>query len=175
MKPIKYFLLALTLVFLWSCEEDTVSEFTGSEMSIPMISGDVQGNVTNGILTIRERTDGLAQIEIIVENVISNAQHPVHLHYGSLDDDGNIATLLNDLVETNNTGRSVTILQDLANGEQIMYSDLLVWNGSIKVHFEASGPLENELIVSTNIGLNQSENAAYIQGDKDITVCNNQF
>ena len=175
MKLLRYFLFAPLLIFLWSCEDNTVNEFTGSEMSIPMISGDVQGNVTNGILTIRERTDGLAQIEIIVENIISNAQHPVHLHYGSLDDDGNIATLLNDLTESNTIGRSVTILQELANGEQLLYSDFLVWNGSIKVHFEASGPLENELIVSTNIGLNQSKNATFIQGDKEITLCNSRF
>lgn len=175
MKSFKYLLLSFSLVFIWSCEDDIASEFTGSEMNIPMISGEVQGNVTNGMLTIRERTDGLAQIEIIVENVISNAQHPVHLHYGSLNDNGNIATLLNNLVESNTIGRSVTVLQELANGEQMLYSDLLVWNGSIKIHFEASGPLENELIVSTNIGLNQSGNAAYIRGEKEITQCNSQF
>ena len=140
-----------------------------------MIAGEVQGNTTSGIITIKERKDGAAQIEIIVQNVLPNAIHPIHLHYGSLDDNGNIATLLTELREENGSGKSITILNVLENGESINYQELLLMDGSIKIHFESSGPLENELIASTNIGINQSENRAYIDGSKSIANCNNSY
>lgn len=140
-----------------------------------MIPGTVQGNTTNGIMTIRERIDGAAQIEIIVDNVIKNAAHPIHLHYGSLEDNGNVATILNELTESNGVGRSVTVLSEISDGRILSYSDIMVWNGSIKVHFESTGPLEKALIVSSNVGLNQSENSAYMIGEKEITICNSQY
>lgn len=169
-------LASISCLFLFfSCSIEEEGLFTGKEVSIVMISGNVQNNVTNGLLTIKERSDGKAQIEIAIENLISNAIHPVHLHYGALDDGGNVATMLNNVIEENGKGKSVTILGELSNGEQLSYLDLMDWNGSIKVHFEASGPLEKALIASSNIGLNQAQNAAYMQGDKEITLCEGQF
>lgn len=172
--------VAKTLIFLSiltfiGCTNDASNEFTGNEVTIPMIAGEVQGNTTSGILTIKERTSGDAQIEIIVQNVLQNATHPIHLHYGSLDDNGNVATMLSELIEENGVGKSITILSTLENGESISYQDLILFDGSIKIHFEASGPLENALIGSTNIGLNQSENGAYIDGSKAITECNGKY
>jgi hypothetical protein len=175
MASIKNSFLIILVLITFSCSDELNGEFTGNEMTIPMISGEVEGNRTNGLVTIRERSDGKAQIELIVENVISNAEHPVHLHYGSLDDNGKIALFLNDLVEVNEIGKSITVLEELSDGELLNYHDLLMWNGSIKIHFESSGPLENALIASTNIGINQSENAPYLQGDQSITVCNSRF
>ena len=168
-------LIFLSIFTLIGCGNDASNEFTGNEVIIPMIAGEVQGNTTSGILTIKERTSGEAQIEIIVQNVLQNASHPIHLHYGSLDDNGNVATMLSELIEENGVGRSITILSTLENGENISYQDLILFDGSIKIHFEASGPLENALIGSTNIGLNQSENGAYIEGSKIITECNGKY
>jgi len=168
-------LIVLTALVVFGCSDEDTNEFTGNEMTIPMIAGEVQGNQTSGILTIKERIDGSAQIEIIVQNVLNNSRHPIHLHYGSLDDDGNIATLLEELVETNGVGKSVTILSILENGNPTNYQDLINMNGSIKIHFEASGPLENALIASSNIGSNQLSNEAYIDGSKSISVCNNNY
>jgi hypothetical protein len=168
-------LLFLVIMFTFACSNEENGEFTGAEVTIPMIAGEVQGNTTSGMLTIKERSDGSAQIEIIIQHVLRNSVHPIHLHYGSLDDDGNVATLLTELREENGIGKSVTILSNLENGERVSYQDLLLMDASIKIHFEPSGPLENELIASTNIGLNQAENAAYINGSKSITECNDEF
>ena len=165
----------LLFIALLGCQNEVTNEFTTNEISIPMIAGEVDGNSTSGILTIKERTDGKGQIEIIIQNVLPNAVHPIHLHYGSLDDDGNVATLLNDLREENGIGKSVTILSALENGQTPSYQDLVNMDGSIKIHFEASGPLEDALIASINIGINQAENAAYIEGSKKITTCNGEF
>ena len=175
MKRTVFILILASFAIYISCSSEGETDFTGNEVSIPMISGTVEGNTTNGMLTIRERKDGSAQIEIIVDNVIKNAIHPIHLHYGSLEDNGNVATILSELTESNGVGSSVSILTELSNGQRLSYNDLMVWDGSIKVHFEATGPLEKALIVSSNIGLNQADNSAYMTGDKQITICNSQY
>ena len=169
LKRIAGYLLSIALAtMLTSCgSESGSSEFTGNQMKMALIPGTVEGNTTTGTLLIRERTDGRALLEITLNNVLTDAQHPVHLHFGSLDDDGEIATFLTTLNEVNGVGRSVTRLDRLDNDERLTY------NGSIKVHFEASGPLENEILGAVNIGLNTAKNKAYLNGIKNITTCNN--
>lgn len=152
-----------------------MNEFTGNELEYQLIPGSVDGNETSGILTIKERSNGKAQIDIRLEGVIANANHPVHLHYGSLEDDGNIATMLNPVIETNGLGQSVTLINELENGEEVSYADLITFDGSIKIHFEASGPMKDELLGSTNIGSNSDSNAAYLCGTKSISVCNSEY
>ena len=177
LKRIAGYLLSTALAtMLASCgSESGSSEFTGNQMKMALIPGTVEGNTTTGTLLIRERTDGLAQLEITLNNVLTDAQHPVHLHFGSLDDDGKIATFLTTLHEVNGVGRSVTRPDRLDNDERLTYNHLLTFNGSIKIHFEASGPLENEILGAVNIGLNTAKNKAYLKGTKNITTCNNQY
>ncbi|PIQ49024.1 MAG: hypothetical protein COW03_06860 [Cytophagales bacterium CG12_big_fil_rev_8_21_14_0_65_40_12] len=171
-------ILFLLMIFVAasSCQEkDQNTEFTGNEIEFQMIPGTVDGNTTTGTLVIKERTDGRAQIEVTVNDVLQNAEHPVHLHFGSLEDNGVVATYLTTLKEEDGVGKSLTILDRLDDNTMINFSQLSQFNGSIKIHFEASGPMENEILVSTNIGLNAPDNAAYLNGSKSITVCNNDF
>ena len=137
----KNLLPILSLLIVFSCSNNNVNtDFTGNSVSLNLIPGSVQGNETNGILEIRETSDGLAQINIELYNVLNNANHPVHLHFGSLADDGNVATILNPIIESEGTGFSQTIINELEDGTKLSYSDLLNFDGSIKIHFEASGP-----------------------------------
>lgn len=178
MKKLHVLLSALVLIsFTLGCADDgdSFSEFTGNALNIDMIPGTVQGNTTSGKIVIRERSDGKAQIEISLDNVLSNADHPVHLHLGSLDDDGDVVLLLDRLTEENGIGKSTTILEALDNNTSLNYTSLLTFNGSIKIHFEASGPLENEILGAANIGINTSGNQAYLDGIKSITICNSDF
>lgn len=170
-------LISLSIFSAWSCSDtgNEFSEFTDQEMELALIPGSVEGNTTTGTLKIRERNDGKAQIEITLNNVLSGAEHPVHLHFGDLSDNGDVATFLTTLKEENGIGKSVTILESLDNNTQIRYNDLLRFDGSIKIHFESSGPLENEILGSTNIGLNSDQNQAYLDGTRNITVCNSNF
>ncbi len=168
--------LLLIFVALSSCEEkDQNTEFTGNEIEFQMIPGTVDGNTTTGTLVIKERNDGRAQIEVTINNVLQNAEHAVHLHFGSLEDNGVVATYLTTLKEEDGVGKSITILDRLDDNTTINFSQLSQFNGSIKIHFEASGPMENEILASTNIGLNAPDNAAYLSGAKSITICNNDF
>lgn len=172
----KIALIPLLILLIAACNSsEEVAEFTGNEVSMTLIPGIVQGINTTGSLTIKERADGKAQIEIELNGVLSNASHPVHLHYGSLDDNGNVATLLNPIVEANGIGKSVTILNNLENGEQLDFEQLAVFDGSIKIHFEADGPMKDEILGAVNIGPNITENQAYFEGMNSITWCNSEF
>lgn len=176
MKSIKTFLLAILAISITACgDDDSSSEFTGNEVQLEMIPGTVQGNTTTGTILIRERSNGQAQIEISLNNVLNNADHPVHLHVGSLDDDGDVVLLLERLTEENGIGRSVTVLNTLADNTTLNYASFLNFDGSIKIHFEDSGPLENEILGAINIGINTSGNEAYLSGLKSITICNSDF
>ena len=170
-------IILLFTLFIGACSnsENELSEFTGNEMAVALIPGSVEGNTTTGTIIIKERNDGKAQIEITLNNVISGGEHPVHLHFGSLSDNGDMAAFLTTLKEVNGVGRSVTILESLDNTTEMNYTDLVNFNGSIKIHFEASGPLENEILGSANIGLNVDQNTAYLNGNKSITSCNSNF
>ena len=154
---------------------DGDSEFTQNRFEIELIPGTVDGNTTTGTLLMRERNDGSAQLDITLNNVISGAQHPVHLHFGSLNDDGEVAAMLTTVREEAGVGHSSTVLTELADGRNVDYSDLVIFNGSIKIHFEASGPLETAILGSTNIGINVGGNEAYLDGSKSITSCNSNY
>ena len=171
-----FFFLLSALVLSCSNEStEDATEFTGNEVRMEMVPGTVQGNTTTGTILIRERADGSAQIDISMNGVINNAVHPVHLHFGSLDIDGDVATYLNELREVDGVGKSSTILNTLANNTSLNYNDFLLFDGSIKIHFEESGPLEDEILGAVNVGINVSENEAYFNGTKSITTCNSEF
>lgn len=177
MKISKGFLVAFLCIGLISCGDDstTDAEFTGNEVQLDLIPGTVEGNTTTGQLMIKERSNGQAQIEITLNNALANADHPVHLHFGSLEDNGEVALFLGRLTEQNGVGTSTTILSALDDNTEINYNSFLNFDGSIKIHFEDSGLLENDILGAVNIGVNASENQAYLEGTKSITVCNSDF
>ena len=169
------FLLATLAISCTNESTEESIEFTGNEVEMEMIPGTVQGKTTSGTIIIKERTDGSAQIDITLNGVIANAVHPVHLHFGSLEADGDVATYLGELREENGIGKSSTILSQLSDNSTIDYNDFLLFDGSIKIHFEESGALENEILGTVNIGMNAEKNEAYLKGTKSITICNSDF
>jgi hypothetical protein len=172
----KSILALFIFVAITSCNDKELNaDFTGAELEIAMIPGTVEGNTTSGLVVIKERSDGRAQIEITLNNVLTNALHPVHFHFGSLDDNGEVATFLTLLKEEDGIGKSTTILDQLDDGTSLSFSQLIEFDGSIKIHFEASGPMENKILASSNIGVNTPDNQAYLIGLKNITICNTDF
>ncbi len=175
--PLRYTLILALTISLVACQSDggADSPFTGNEVSFTLIPGEVEGNTTTGTLTIKERTDGRGEIEITLNGVIQGAEHPVHLHFGNLSENDLVATYLNDIQEIDGVGKSSTTLQLLDDGTQLQYSDLVSFDGSVKIHFEATGSLKDAVLGSTNIGINSSGNEAFLSGVKSITVCNSDF
>lgn len=171
-------LLIFALLSFVACDSgDDVAEelFTGNELNLTLIPAQVQGLSTSGSLVIRERTDGRAQLEITLDGVVRGAVHPVHLHFGDLTENGLVATFLTEIREENGVGKSSTLLTQLDDGTQITYSNLLNFDGSIKIHFESTGVLKDEVLGSVNIGINTAGNAAFMNGTAQIASCNSDF
>jgi len=174
MRLVSLFLLALVAV-LAACnnESEESSEYTGRETQYNLLEGSYLETTTSGTITIKERTDQSVEIQLSMDGTLNGAVHPVHLHYGSLQDDGLVAEFLNNLEDAgNNRSQSTTRLTKLSDGTSVTFDKFLAMDGSIKVHFEEEGALKDVILGATNIGAN------YRMGDvgslKDITICNSK-
>lgn len=174
---VKISLLIIAVVLIAACDSssDGDSLYTGNEVNFELISGEFEGNTTSGNLTVKERTDGSAEIVILLNGVIKGASHPVHLHFGSLSDDGLVATYLNQIEEVEGVGQSTTLLSELDNGTAINYNSMLAFDGSVKIHFESTGELKDIILGASNIGMNSAENEAFLLGLESISTCNSDF
>jgi len=174
MRLICLFLLA-SAVILTACnnEGEENANYTGREIQYNLLEGSYLETTTSGMVTIKERLDKSAEIKLVIDGTLNNAQHPVHLHYGNLQDNGLVAEFLNNMEDIgNNRSQSITHLTQLADGTAITYDQLVKMNGSIKVHFEEDGALKDVILGATNIGANYQ--MADIGSIKDITVCNSK-
>ncbi|MEM9829252.1 MAG: hypothetical protein AAF944_01365 [Bacteroidota bacterium] len=167
-------LLALSLAVLFAaCDSNDEDLYSGRETQYNLLEGSYLGTTTTGTITIKERVDRTAEIQLVMEGTLNEAVHPVHLHYGSLQDDGLVAEFLNDLKDVgNNRSQSITHLTQLTDGTAITYDHLVSMDGSIKVHFEEAGALRDVILGASNIGANYS--MADVGSVKDITLCNSK-
>jgi len=167
-------LLLLSSVMLFSaCDSKEDDLYTGRETQYNLLDGSYLESTTSGFITIKERADQSVEIQLLMEGTLDQAVHPVHLHYGSLQDDGLVAEFLNNLEDIgDNRSQSITHLTQLADGTAVTYDELVKMNGSIKVHFEEEGTLKDVILGATNIGANYR--MADIGSIKDITICNSK-
>ncbi len=148
------------LLLLAACENQVIQEevFTGNEVVYNLQAG--SSYAISGLLTLKERTDGSTLVSIVLEGTEGNVQHPVHLHLGDLGQaDAAIAALLSP-VEAK-TGKSETILKQLADESALTYSELVQLSASIKIHLAATGPGRDVILAGSNIGtaVNSNSNA----------------
>lgn len=144
--------LGSLMMILSGCEKEGTMEtdFTGRSVVYQLISGSEYD--ISGTATFKERKDGSTTIVIALEGISGDQHHPVHLHYGAVDKEGDLAALLYPLYGS--TGESITELKTLANESSITYSELLNFDGSIRVHMD-DGPNKNVILSYNNIGKNQ--------------------
>jgi hypothetical protein len=147
MKGLSMILLVLVLV---SCQEpETVSEFTGNEISYELVAGS-DYNV-NGTISFKERVDGFTTVLIELKGTDGSAKHPVHLHLGTIaTPQADVAALLSPVVAA--TGTSSTLLDRLADDTPIKYSDLSGLEACIKIHLADSGAGRDVILAGGNIG-----------------------
>ena len=152
----------LSVGLFTSCRDAAeTSPFTGREVAYAMVSAsdyDIQG-----VATFREKTNGDLQLTIQLENTVAGGQHPGHLHYGTVDVPGSEMALMLTPVD-GATGRSVTTFNELLDGTAFAFSNLVGFDGSLKVHLDG-GPNKDVVLAGANIG----QNAAALMGD--IAVC----
>lgn len=111
-------------------------------------------NPTKGSVVFTELAPARIQVEITLANTWEGVDHPAHLHFGSVREIGELATVLTPVDGA--TGKSVTILDQvkLTSGQLLTYELLDQINGSVKVHMNDS--YYKHLVLSFgNIGLNE--------------------
>ncbi len=109
----------------------------------------------NGTATVTELGPGRVKITIQLQNTAAGFAHPAHLHFGSIEEVGELAYKLNDVDGA--TGKSETVLDQvtLEDGSVLDYLMLQEMNGSIKVHMNDSF-FKPFVLTYGNIGQNEN-------------------
>ena len=157
-------LILCSLLLFWSCESDDPGDniFTGVSTTYNLTNVDAQYN-GGGTVVFKERTDQSVTIEITMQPTGSGGSHPAHLHYGTFDiPDAEMAAMLTPVDAT--TGISITTLSQLLDGTDITYQDLMLFDGSIKIH-QDDGANKAVVLAAVNIGINAGINS------QEIAVC----
>ncbi len=158
----RYFLLvAVVALFTFACDdnEPDLGDFTGNEVTYQINAAD-EYDIT-GTITFKEKKDNSIVAEVKVNNTQDGALHPLHLHYGAIGADGDLAALLNPI--KGNAGTSTTAFNVLGDEQAFTYTQLLNFDGSIKIHLD-DAVNKDVVLAGGNIGINR-------QGDTGIKNC----
>lgn len=152
-------LLALIPLFLFfSCgtddnEPQATGDFTGNQAVYNLYSASEFG--ISGTATFKELTSGGLDVTIQLLNTTGNIFHPVHLHAGSVREDGPLVSVLNPVYgESGESNSQVSFLMTSEN-DSFTYADLLKFDGSLRIHLDG-GPGQNILVAAANIGKNDN-------------------
>ena len=141
----------LVIIILSSCQESAVteSEFTGREIVYAIQPGSQYA--ISGTVTFKERKIGNTLVLLSLTGTEGKIQHPVHLHLGDISTPAaEISAVLNPVL--GETGKSETILAQLADESSVSYQDLIEMEASIKVHLAESGPDRDIILAGGNVG-----------------------
>jgi len=137
---------------LLACQEkdEIKTEFTGNESVYALLQASYYR--ISGTVTLRERFDGTALIDVELIGTEGAMEHPVHLHLGDISTPGaDVAAVLSPVIGS--TGKSETVLTRLADETPISYKELLALDACIKVHFAATGESRDMILAGGNIGV----------------------
>jgi hypothetical protein len=141
----------VSLTFVGCQENDTAkkTDFTGNEATYALVQG--SEFAVEGSVTFKEKIDGSTLITLNLTGTEGKLQHPVHLHLGNIGTpDADIAAQLFPV--EGSTGKSETLLTELADESKITYNELIALNACVKVHLSASGPDKDIVLAGGNIG-----------------------
>ena len=150
----------IVLTAMMSCQdnESTKSDFTGNEATYALQPGSEYA--IDGTVTFKEKVDGSTLITLQLNGTEGNAEHPVHLHLGAIGTpDASIAAQLFPVA--GRTGRSETVLKQLADESTITYNEVVNLDACIKVHLAASGPDKDIILAGGNIGKAYADNHSF--------------
>ncbi|MDN5200394.1 hypothetical protein QQ008_03455 [Fulvivirgaceae bacterium BMA10] len=158
--------LVFSCVFVVSCsdsEPTNLGEFTGNEVTYQLFSAS-DYNIAGHII-FKQKTDNGIQAEVSLQNTQDGALHPLHLHYGAIGNDGDLALLLEPIKGL--SGKSTTVFSILGDESKFTYDDLLNFDGSVKVHLD-DGLNRDVVLAGGNIGKNNL-NSTSIKACTDFT------
>ena len=99
------------------------TEFTISEFGDSGISGKV---------VLEEYEDESTKVTIELSGTSDGNSYPAHFHGGTAIDSKGIEILLNNV--DGSTGKSETDVKSLTGGDNITYTELIEYDGSINIH-----------------------------------------
>ena len=144
-------LIAFAGIFV-SCNDDETdpAALTGRSVTYPLFTGAEEWGY-EGDATFAERNDGFTLLTIQLTGPTGTSKFPAHLHEGPYSIDADMAAMLTPVDAA--TGKSETLLKQLANGIEITYGELVVFDGHIKVHL-GDGDDKSVILAYGNIGSN---------------------
>jgi hypothetical protein len=151
MKTLSILFFAAILIF--SCQQEIDNEVIDRERTYLLHRA---GYVpTSGEVTFKELAPGKLEISINLSNTDANYDFPAHLHFGTINEVGELAVRLNDVEGA--TGTSVTILDQvkLSDGTLLNYDALQDLNGSVKIHM-SENLFKHIVLAYGNVGANEN-------------------
>ncbi len=139
-------------VILAGCQKsEMVSEFTGNQASYGLTQASQY--TISGAVTFKERKDGSTTVTVQLIGTDGSSQFPVHMHLGDVTSTGSlIAYPLNPV--NAKTGKSETIVSQLADETHVSYKDLLKLTAYINVHLASFGDESKVILAAGNVGSN---------------------
>lgn len=155
-----------------SCTDSDPEIYAGQRLDFDLFkSSDFE---YTGTLTVQELTDKSLEFTLLLQGVSSTSlvEYPAHLHFGGYDQvDAPIAAILNSVPAKGL--KSVTILDQISNGNKLDFDAIRNFNGHIKVHLAADGPDYEVILVAGNIGSVVLDQSEFDRGK--IAVCGKSF
>lgn len=153
-----------------ACQEtENTSDFTGNEITYALQPGS-EYNVS-GTVTFKERRDGATTVLVALTGTEGSDKLPVHLHLGELSEaDADVAALLSPV--NAKTGKSETVLAQLADETPVTYANLIELEACIKIHLADTGPGRDVILAGGNIG--ESFTKSLTSGKRGIGVCKSE-
>jgi len=153
-----------------ACQEsENTSEFTGNEITYALQQGSEYE--VSGTVVFKERRNGTTTVAVSLTGTEGNDKLPVHLHLGDLSAaDVDVAALLSPV--DSKTGKSETLLTNLADETAVTYSSLLQLEACIKIHLADTGPGRDVILAGGNIG--ESFTKSIASGRTGIGVCKSE-
>ena len=120
-------------------------------------------------MIFKERKDGATTVVVQLTGTDGTTQLPVHLHMGDVATNGaTVAAILNPAY--GKTGKSETVISQLADQTKVSYRDLLKLSAYINVHASISGPESAVILAAGNIGANGTKTSS----SSRVGVCSNR-
>lgn len=142
----------LMMVFISACDDDDDKNdgpnLTGESKTYTLNT--VANPNVSGTVKFEERSDNSTLVTIDLDGTTSGT-HPAHIHENSAAETGSIIIDLNAV--PSGSGKSETIVNELNNGTEITYDELLMLNGYVNVHLSATDLAT--LIAQRDIGENE--------------------
>ncbi|MAN86567.1 MAG: hypothetical protein CL555_06820 [Algoriphagus sp.] len=145
------FALLSGLIFISCTDSFESNKYTGKQVEYSLFKA--SDFDFSGTATVRELIGGNLEMSIDLEGSRgdTSVSYPAHLHFGNINTPQ--ATIAFMLKPVNAASlKSVTVLEQMTNGNRLLFNELLGFEGHIKVHLAADGPDYNTILVAGNIG-----------------------